>query len=404
MARCYSPAVAFRCRDEAERHGPPTQALQNLAHLLQCWDELNTDFPCDKDHHADRQTVHNTLDYIWRYVRSAVLVVVREGRVRLFAPFVNPDFTNDWHHQLRATEHVVGPAHLPKEKWWCNAGILCTQCGFQPWSDSMNECYRHMIEAVVRHYGVRTWDGILNRRDHPIVRHARPVRLHPYAHVWADTALPNLPEPFATCELLPVLSPYTHPADFEDCAIPCNLDWERMLGLPVFFAATNVALCQEPTTTVPWEQRRAVAFFRGSGTSTQRLRVAERYRSHPLFDIKVWHSRNGRYAVHGGVVTPPSRANRKDFVPSSEWGRYRVLISMDGHAAPNRIGALIAGGGHILVVRDPESPGPHLWWYDEYPQWFHIVDEADIEEAVRRLLATPPPPPRPFPQLPPRFM
>ena len=123
-----------------------------------------------------------------------------------------------------------------------------------------------------------------------------------------------------------------------------------------------------------------------------------------MFDIKVWHSRNGRYSVRAGVVTPPARGSKKDFVASSEWSRYKVLISMDGHAAPNRVGALVASGGHIVVVRDPESPAPHLWWYDAYPQWFHVVDEADLEETVRGLLNTPAPSPRAFPRLPHSFL
>ena len=253
------PARAFPTREAAERAGPPQAAATDPQAVLRAWDDVAARFSCVPG--APRAVVERSVQYVWQFTRSAILVAVREGRVRLFLPFVNPDFVNDWHAQLRDAP-TLAPPHLPPRRWWCNAGILCTMHGMAPWTDSMNECYRHMVEAMVRVHGVRTWDGLLNRRDHPMVRRASPARRHPYAHVWARDP-PVLPEPFDRCPLLPVLSPYVHPEHFEDTPVPCNLDWEAMLGHGVYFAATAVALCAAPPAPVPWDQRLPVAFFRG---------------------------------------------------------------------------------------------------------------------------------------------
>ena len=169
----------------------------------------------------------------------------------------------------------------------------------------------------------------------------------------------------------------------------------------MYFAATAVALCAAPPAPVPGPAA-ARGVLPGSATSAQRLRVAARVRDNPRFDVRVWHGRNGRIRVHAGAVEPPAAPTRASFVPPSEWGRrYRVLLSMDGHAAPNRVAALVASGAHIVVVRDPASPAPHVWWYDAFPGWFHFTDERSLEAVVATLLRSGSPPPRAMPTKPP---
>lgn len=79
-----------------------------------------------------------TLEYTWFKARSAVYVLLDEkGVLRIFAPFVNPEFRNAWSANIQ-TEDVSMRAFLlrvrqltgervtlPLFSWWRNCGLAC---------------------------------------------------------------------------------------------------------------------------------------------------------------------------------------------------------------------------------------------------------------------------------------
>lgn len=116
---------------------------RSIDDALRAWDEVCAAFPDATD--APREVVERTLRYVGQYARAAVLVCIREYRVRLFRPVVHPAFRNDWGAQL------VGRAAGDPSQYWTNADVLCTQAvGPDGWGDGMLECYRHMLEQAAR--------------------------------------------------------------------------------------------------------------------------------------------------------------------------------------------------------------------------------------------------------------
>ena len=386
--RAVNPAKAFRDRRSAAS-----------------WTRLNGAIPICNDFDVARRlraaaaaggaalgpaaTFERTLRYVQAYCRTAVYCLVVDGRLRVFLPLCHLAFTNDWHAQLGDPDGVVAAeTHLPPDKFWCNAGILCTRpahptgCG-----DATLSTYRYLLEqALLRHPVAGPAEFLLNRRDHPLVR-ARPRR-HPYADVWADGSPPLLPAEFRDGDLLPVLSPYTGP-DFEDHLIPSAQDVEALTGR-VFPARDET---HEPPALYaglrPWSARAPMAFFRGTATSAVRRRIVEDFGEDGRFDVGFTGSSKRIHVSRGVAWRPPPVERPVRRVAPDQWGRYRVLLAPDGHSGLNRWAALAASKAHIVRVTDAATPAPDSFLAGHVPHTVCTVD--DLPDVVSDLCRAPPP-------------
>ena len=308
-----------------------------------------------------------TFTYVWDICRAAVYVCVRDWRLRVFLPFCNhPGYRNTWGHQL--TGVVDDP--LPRDRWWCNADLLCTKAaGPQGWTVGPLAVYRDFLEALLRRRPVRHATLFLNRRDHPLVRQDGH---HPYGHVWQDGHGPRVAD---TSGFLPILSPYGSPA-FRDRLIPTDVCW-------------TVLRQAAPVHAGPWSARRPVALFRGTATNPLRTTLVRVLGHRPDFDVALTHSAGGRLRAHRGHVdrTPPSGA-RECWLDPSDWARYRVVLAVDGHCGLNRWAHLVRSGAWIVRVSGSVAPDtllaslvPHEHVDGTAPDW---CDE--LVGVVARLL------------------
>lgn len=73
-------------------------------------------------------------------MRSGILVVIRNNEIKMFAPFVNKHYTNNWGHLLKTDpktmeeyytekrDHYRRENIIPdKTKWWANGNIICNE-------------------------------------------------------------------------------------------------------------------------------------------------------------------------------------------------------------------------------------------------------------------------------------
>lgn len=100
------------------------------------------------------------LERAWRTRRCAVYVLLDDRmKLRIFAPFANPRFRNDW--TLLATEdetlevflervrRLTGECvTLPLDQWWTNGGLVCNQPVPDVWGEAMLPELRHLLEAL----------------------------------------------------------------------------------------------------------------------------------------------------------------------------------------------------------------------------------------------------------------
>jgi hypothetical protein len=80
----------------------------------------------------------NTLKYLFFHMKCGIFVMIRDGKLRIFAPFVNSDYRNTWGDKLRLEgdgsldSYYTKKAGLYREeniekdkfKWWANGTFL----------------------------------------------------------------------------------------------------------------------------------------------------------------------------------------------------------------------------------------------------------------------------------------
>ncbi|CAM9647333.1 unnamed protein product, partial [Hapterophycus canaliculatus] len=61
-------------------------------------------------------STENTLRYLFHHMRCGILVVIRDKRLAVFAPFANKDYTNDWDGALGVKEENLPDYYRKKEE------------------------------------------------------------------------------------------------------------------------------------------------------------------------------------------------------------------------------------------------------------------------------------------------
>ena len=113
-----------------------------------------------------------TLRYAWSHLRCGVYVLIRDGRVKIFAPFCNQDYANGWGASLRLEGDLGVDAYYRRKRercggreefvlkdksaWWANGNVVCnehSQEGLpaqlsQLWGDRFLAPLRHMLDEV----------------------------------------------------------------------------------------------------------------------------------------------------------------------------------------------------------------------------------------------------------------
>ena len=364
------------------------------------WDELETLILAPPG--LNREARQRTLEYLWTWCRCGVYVRIAEGRLVSFIPFANPNFINNWGlRELLPANREDWPAEaialgaLEPEKWWCNAGVLCTQV-FDPdeiWSTTL------FPEFAALFANAAWWvppqvdvEVFLNKRDFPNVRHDGK---DPYGatffgkleQVVAPSSL--LPPPSSVVEsvhLLPVLSCFVGP-DFADVPIPLAQDHAREDWYPLWASKEEFER--------DWALRAPRAIFRGSATgcgcSSQlnpRLALLEMTASDTThFDVRIT-GRNQRIRKHPNeqalrCLPRAQHRERDDWLTMDQQRvRCRFAICIEGHSATGRLAELLRNGFLVFLIKTVVAPANTLFYTDWLVEGRHVV-RCRLEELPR---------------------
>lgn len=270
----------------------------------------------------------NTLKYLFFHMKCGIFVMIRDGKLRIFAPFVNSDYRNTWGDRLQLEgdgsldSYYTKKAGLYREeniekdkfKWWANGNIICNELvkvsemdKMQFWGDQFLAALRDMLGEACRERNLPDCEFFLNKRDYPQLKINvdRGVPVEPYGFIFdRDDRDPDqdvdLVEEHKFKSYAPIVSFYAaSETRFADIPWPSSEDWEAACGL-VFpgtfihekdengnakFSSTPRDLFTEENFRKferKWDDNRvATAFFRGTATGggttiddNQRLKVA----------------------------------------------------------------------------------------------------------------------------------
>ena len=271
----------------------------------------------------------NTLKYLFFHMKCGIFVMIRNGKLRIFAPFVNSDYRNTWGDKLTLEgdgsldSYYTQKAGLYREefierdksKWWANGNIICNELckpedkdNMQFWGDHFLAPLRDMLGEACRLRHMPDCEFFLNKRDYPQLKVNIPrggIPVEPYGFIFdKDDRDPDqdvdLAEEHKFATYAPIVSFYAAKPDrFSDIPWPSSEDWEAACGLvfPNTFMhkkdeAGNAIFDGNPRDLFTeanfrkfergWDDNRvATAFFRGTATgggttadNNQRIKVA----------------------------------------------------------------------------------------------------------------------------------
>ncbi len=344
--------------------------------------------------------VRETARWIYNTLRCGILVAIKYGKIVCFCPFYNESYENSWPQGFpRGSENFK--QGLPVRNWWANGGILCTEK--YTWGTHFCMQIRDLLAECASKY-LSNCPGVVffvNKRDSPQYKYNefRNKLGEPYGFIYdADDHdpfqdIPLLSEPRGN--VCPMLSFYGGER-FLDLLIPTTEDWEassRNVYLPdtVFNPLVSITSVRDlseaiPEQVVPLNDKRGVAFFRGSATgsgtnvfSNQRLRLFSYAQSvkNPLLDVKCTSLRQ---RLHKHYLEPVSTIDRVNFpvsehfyTPMSDQRMYKYLIYVEGHCAACRLGMMLSFGSVILKV-ESSTVASELWFTS-------ILRETSIDES-----------------------
>jgi hypothetical protein len=320
----------------------------------------------------------NTAQYLFQYIRSGILVVIRGGKVVQFAPFANKDFTNAWGERAKflcgartVREYAVAKASatgarleamLPLDKWWLNAGIACNVMPAAVWGDHYNHDLLDMLEATAQRHALPDAVFFLNKRDYPVFRKDGQ---HPYSR-FVGSSVPCA----RGAALTPVFSFYTG-SDTGDWCMPVVEDWVTAKSSDSWARVRDAH---------PWHTRKPVAVFRGSGTGPRRWSLARVAHGHPFLDVgitavnardRVWLHKDGETPMVHWV--PMEAVTEKEALPlvppmplEDQAKHFQFIVYADGHCAASRYGTLMHTGCCIVRIESHQKQDSgHLWLFDD---------------------------------------
>ena len=149
----------------------------------------------------------NTLKYLFYHMKCGILVAIRNGQLRIFAPFVNDDYRNTWADHLKvegdgtldsyytqkAGLYREEQIELDRSKWWANGNIICNELTkledkdkSQHWGDHFLAPLRDMLGEACRLRTLPDCEFFLNKRDYPQlkVNVQRGVPVEPYGFIF----------------------------------------------------------------------------------------------------------------------------------------------------------------------------------------------------------------------------
>mmetsp|Transcript_31554 Transcript_31554/g.60262 ORF Transcript_31554/g.60262 Transcript_31554/m.60262 type:complete len:646 (-) Transcript_31554:206-2143(-) len=259
-------------------------------------------------------STHNTLLYLFHHMKCGIFVMIRDGKLRIFAPFVNSDYRNTWGGKLTLEgdgslntyySHKAGlyrdeNIEPDKSKWWANGNIICNELSkpedkdtTQFWGDHFLAALRDMIGEACRERTMPDCEFFLNKRDYPqlkvnIPRGGEPVEPYGFIFDKDDRVAEEDVELFEEHKFesyAPIVSFYAAKPDrFADIPWPSSEDWEAACGLvfPGSFMHSkdkdgNAVFAGKPRDLFTeenfrkfergWDDGRvATAFFRGTAT------------------------------------------------------------------------------------------------------------------------------------------
>lgn len=161
----------------------------------------------------------NTLNYLFYHMKCGIYIMIRNNELKIFCPFVNKDYRNDWNdllkfdcsnptnintYKVEKKEYYgfMREEYLPQDQWWANGNIICNSYGksndtadLQYWGDHFLLQLKDMFSELCHTRQVPDCDLFLNKRDYPQLKFNSDINMpmEPYGFIYdRDDRVPDM--------------------------------------------------------------------------------------------------------------------------------------------------------------------------------------------------------------------
>jgi hypothetical protein len=190
-------------------------------------------------------------------------------------------------------------------------------------------------------------------------------------------------------------------AEADGIAFCSNRDGQVLIPDTDFLGTKGYSLARShfEVNRIPWEDRRAIAFWRGNTTG---IRTGKSWNSIPRIQLcEICNKEDVRsffdVGLSGLAQIPKYEINKvensglmRGYVPMLSSDQYKYQIDIDGNSnAWSGLFQKLLSGSAILKVASPH--GFRQWYYDRFIPWEHFVpvkpDMTDLVEKTQWLIA-----------------
>jgi len=372
--------------------------------------------------------IYSGFHYLFDILKKGIFVYVKNGNIKVYLPFSNAVYRNDWGKNLKTTkgdyktvvelaEHNhYDPKFVPikyqtmiqkdPNRWYSNFCIfrntIYKNSELRFTDDEGDKSTTNFLELLTELCYERVIPDVcffISPRDFPILR---KDRYHPYDRLYKGTTLPYLGQRYPITETVPIFS-QSITNEYEDELIPNDDD---IVGL----------LCDSKREMylTNWESKKKMAVFRGSATgcgttpeNNPRLRLYELAKKNSdIMDVKliglnekIKVDENGYVQMINSKNYPRMNKEYKEMhsLSPKEQAKFKYIIHVQGHVAAFRLTRELGYGSLILKVKSDWK----TWYSDQLIGWkvgdntlegrklrdsaHYLIIESDLSNLVSTL-------------------
>lgn len=373
-------------------------------------------------------TLLETFRYIFYKFKKGIYVRIVDGAVRIFLPFSNVGFTNEWTQHLKVDpkrfasiidllEHIHNETnkcknkttpfkhcyiHANLERWYSNNGIFRYENPIAENETNVMQLY-DMLTALCATKSVQNTHFFMNRRDFPLMTRSL---FEPYYNLYNNFRVPIVSHRYAA--YLPILSMCIFDETKASCGkglgsvssadfvIPNHNDWQFVAD-----PTSNGLYKHDDVNDViverawPFLERKPVCVFRGSNTgigycceTNARLKACVLSASHPDVlnaGITRWNTRLRK--LFGNPYLQPVDVSSFNISLSPklslvELYSYRYLLVLDGHVSAFRLSDYLRSGSVVFLQDSPYK----LWYSDFLQPYIHYIPvKSDLSNLIDQI-------------------
>lgn len=361
----------------------------------------------------DVSAVDNTFKYLFNKFKKGIFIKIKHGQVKVFLPFSNKNFTNEWSDRIRIhpkygdflnfMKHITtlegykfSPNKINKfiDTWYANNCLLRSEYPvFEGDTNVPNTS--DMFLTLCQSRKLPDIEFFVNRRDFPLLK---TDSTEPYNHIYDNDSTPLLSHNYTNYS--PILS-MVSAEGFADIPIPTGDDWARVcISEGKYFPHSSVRTGAISSVT-PWKDRISTAIFRGASTgvgvttdTNPRLKLASMSKTSPKDSngtpyldagITKWNLRPRKISGEKYLQTIDIDSlpfSLVGFLSPQEQSNYKYVINVPGHVASYRLSRELESGSCILLVESQYK----LWYSPILVPYTHYVPvKSDLSDLFSQI-------------------